>query len=142
MRAAFTAAPLPIVTHLPSMPLYDGIRDDPRFSALLARMNLGRTANVTCDAIAKLKEDQRRLRAGVAVLVTAALPRGCAQFETADGGADKTRNVRKRRPDIVDSTCESAGRVRRDALGWIQDEQHKVIAYVAVNISDVDSRIR
>ena len=30
----------PIVTHLPSMPLYDGIRGDPRFKALLARMNL------------------------------------------------------------------------------------------------------
>jgi TolB-like protein/Flp pilus assembly protein TadD len=31
----------PIATHLPSMPLYDGIRDHPRFPALLARMNLG-----------------------------------------------------------------------------------------------------
>jgi tetratricopeptide (TPR) repeat protein len=31
----------PIVTHLPSMPLYDAIRGDPRFQALLARMNLG-----------------------------------------------------------------------------------------------------
>ena len=30
----------PMVTHLPSMPLYDGIRDDPRFRALLARMHL------------------------------------------------------------------------------------------------------
>jgi serine/threonine-protein kinase len=30
----------PIVTHLPSMSLYDGIRDDPRFGALLARMHL------------------------------------------------------------------------------------------------------
>ncbi len=30
----------PIVTHLPSMPFYDGIRDDPRFHALLLRMNL------------------------------------------------------------------------------------------------------
>jgi serine/threonine-protein kinase len=30
----------PVVTHLPSMPLYDGIRDDPRFRALLARMHL------------------------------------------------------------------------------------------------------
>ena len=30
----------PVVTHLPSMPLYDGIRDDPRFCALLARMHL------------------------------------------------------------------------------------------------------
>ena len=30
----------PIVTHLPSMPFYDGIRDDPRFHALLVRMNL------------------------------------------------------------------------------------------------------
>jgi serine/threonine-protein kinase len=32
----------PIATHLPSMPLYDGIRDDPRFEALLRRMNLAR----------------------------------------------------------------------------------------------------
>ncbi len=32
----------PIATHLPSMPLYDGLRADPRFDALLARMNLGR----------------------------------------------------------------------------------------------------
>ncbi len=30
----------PVMTHLPSMPLYDGIRDDPRFLALLARMHL------------------------------------------------------------------------------------------------------
>jgi TolB-like protein len=30
----------PVVTHLPSMPFYDGIRHDPRFKALLARMNL------------------------------------------------------------------------------------------------------
>jgi len=30
----------PVVTHLPSMPFYDGIRDDPRFTALLVRMNL------------------------------------------------------------------------------------------------------
>ncbi len=30
----------PEVTHLPSMPFYDGIRDDPRFEVLLARMNL------------------------------------------------------------------------------------------------------
>jgi hypothetical protein len=30
----------PVVTHLPSMPLYDGIRHDPRFQALLMRMNL------------------------------------------------------------------------------------------------------
>jgi Flp pilus assembly protein TadD len=30
----------PVVTHLPSMPLYDGIRSDPRFHALLARMHL------------------------------------------------------------------------------------------------------
>ena len=30
----------PVVTHLPSMPFYDGIRDDPRFQALLVRMNL------------------------------------------------------------------------------------------------------
>jgi serine/threonine-protein kinase len=30
----------PVMTHLPSMPLYDGIRDDPRFGALLVRMNL------------------------------------------------------------------------------------------------------
>ena len=30
----------PVATHLPSMPLYDGIRDDPRFRPLLARMHL------------------------------------------------------------------------------------------------------
>jgi hypothetical protein len=30
----------PVVTHLPSMPFYDGIRDDPRFQALLAKMDL------------------------------------------------------------------------------------------------------
>ena len=30
----------PVMTHLPSMPLYDGIRDDPRFRSLLARMHL------------------------------------------------------------------------------------------------------
>jgi len=30
----------PVVTHLPSMPFYDGIREDPRFKALLVRMNL------------------------------------------------------------------------------------------------------
>ena len=30
----------PVVTHLPSMSLYDGIRDDLRFRALLARMHL------------------------------------------------------------------------------------------------------
>jgi TolB-like protein/tetratricopeptide (TPR) repeat protein len=30
----------PIATHLPSMPIYDAIRDDPRFQALLARMHL------------------------------------------------------------------------------------------------------
>lgn len=30
----------PVVTHLRSMPFYDGIRDDSRFQALLARMNL------------------------------------------------------------------------------------------------------
>ncbi len=30
----------PAVTQLPSMPFYDGIHDDPRFKALLARMNL------------------------------------------------------------------------------------------------------
>ncbi len=31
----------PIVTHLPTMPLYDGIRNDPRFGKLLAKMRLG-----------------------------------------------------------------------------------------------------
>jgi adenylate cyclase len=31
----------PVVTHLPSMPLYDSIREDPRFRALLAKMHLG-----------------------------------------------------------------------------------------------------
>jgi TolB-like protein len=31
----------PAVTHMPSMPIYDGIRDDPRFRKLLAKMNLG-----------------------------------------------------------------------------------------------------
>lgn len=30
----------PVVTHLPSMPFYDGIRDDARFRALLAKMRL------------------------------------------------------------------------------------------------------
>jgi len=30
----------PMVTHLPSMPIYDSIRDDPRFQLLLARMGL------------------------------------------------------------------------------------------------------
>jgi serine/threonine-protein kinase len=30
----------PVVTHLSSMPFYDGIRDDPRFQTLLARMKL------------------------------------------------------------------------------------------------------
>jgi TolB-like protein len=30
----------PVATHMPSMPFYDGIRDDPRFKALLVRMNL------------------------------------------------------------------------------------------------------
>jgi hypothetical protein len=35
--------------------------------------------------IAKLKEDQRALRADVAVLVTASLPRGCARFTLIDG---------------------------------------------------------
>ncbi len=31
----------PIVTHLPTLPLYDGIRNDPRFGKLLAKMRLG-----------------------------------------------------------------------------------------------------
>jgi hypothetical protein len=35
--------------------------------------------------IQKLKDDQRALRADVAVLVTAALPRGCARFTIVDG---------------------------------------------------------
>ena len=35
--------------------------------------------------IAKLKEDQRALRAEVAVLVTASLPRGCSRFTIIDG---------------------------------------------------------
>ncbi len=30
----------PIVTHLSSMPMYDGVRDDPRFQALLVKMHL------------------------------------------------------------------------------------------------------
>jgi TolB-like protein len=30
----------PAVTHMPSMPIYDGIREDPRFRQLLAKMNL------------------------------------------------------------------------------------------------------
>ena len=30
----------PIATHLPSMPMYDGIRDDRRFQALLVKMQL------------------------------------------------------------------------------------------------------
>jgi hypothetical protein len=30
----------PVVTHLPSMPLYDGIRHDPRFRSLLEKMHL------------------------------------------------------------------------------------------------------
>jgi hypothetical protein len=35
--------------------------------------------------IAKLKDDQRALRADVAVLVTASLPRGCSRFTLIDG---------------------------------------------------------
>ena len=35
--------------------------------------------------IAKLKEDQRLLRADVAVLVTASLPKGCSRFTVVDG---------------------------------------------------------
>jgi hypothetical protein len=35
--------------------------------------------------IGKLKDDQRTLRADVAVLVTASLPRGCARFTVIDG---------------------------------------------------------
>ena len=34
------AARDPVVTHLPSMPLYDGLRSDPRFPGRLATMNL------------------------------------------------------------------------------------------------------
>jgi hypothetical protein len=30
----------PMATHLPSMPLYDGLRGDPRFPVLLAKMGL------------------------------------------------------------------------------------------------------
>ena len=30
----------PAVTHMPSMPIYDGIREDPQFQQLLAKMNL------------------------------------------------------------------------------------------------------
>jgi TolB-like protein len=30
----------PVATHMPSMPIYDGIREDPRFRVLLARMHL------------------------------------------------------------------------------------------------------
>jgi hypothetical protein len=35
--------------------------------------------------VAKLREDQRALRADVAVLVTTSLPRGCSRFTTIDG---------------------------------------------------------
>jgi len=35
----------PIATHLPSMPMYDGIRDDPRFKSLIAKMHLARTSH-------------------------------------------------------------------------------------------------
>ena len=31
----------PVMTHLPSMPFYDGVRADPRFRPLLAKMHLG-----------------------------------------------------------------------------------------------------
>ena len=43
------------------------------------------TRNWSDGWIAKLKQDQRSLRADVAVLVTAALPKGCTRFALIDG---------------------------------------------------------
>ncbi len=43
------------------------------------------TKNWSDGWIAKLKQDQRSLRADVAVLVTAALPKGCTRFALIDG---------------------------------------------------------
>lgn len=43
------------------------------------------TKNWSDGWIAKLKDDQRMLRADIAVLVTAALPKGCSRFTVIDG---------------------------------------------------------
>jgi hypothetical protein len=60
--------------------------------------------------IAKLKEDQRAWRADVAVLVTAALPKGCARFTLIDGVL------------VTDFTCAGAlgGVVRANLLALAQ----------------------